>query len=85
MSDRMMSDIMSDMKTVTLRAIRRDAALLDAAAAGEDIIVTRRGRPYVRIVAARQSRTFLGAGAHLGAKRPVSPEPIPESEWRGRW
>ena len=75
---------MSDMKTVTLRALRRDAAVLDAAAAGEDIVVTRRGRPYVRIVSAEQPRTFLGAGAHLGATRPVSPAPIPESEWRGR-
>jgi len=79
-----MSDTMSDMKTVTLRALRRDAALLDAAAAGEDIMVTRRGKPYVRILAARQARTFLGAGVHLGATRPVSSAPIPDSEWRGR-
>ena len=73
---------MSDMKTVTLRALRRDASLLDEAAAGEDIVVTRFGKPYVRIVPARQPRTFLGAGEHLGQRKAVSPEPIPASEWK---
>jgi antitoxin (DNA-binding transcriptional repressor) of toxin-antitoxin stability system len=78
-----MSDMMSDMKTVTLRALRRDASLIDAAAAGEDIVVTRFGRPYVRIVRAQQRRSFLGAGTHLGQKEPVSAEPVPASEWKG--
>lgn len=78
-----MSDIMSDMKTVTLRALRRDASLLDAAAAGEAIVVTRFGKPYVRIVPARQRRSFLGAGAHLRVKEPLSADPIPASEWKG--
>lgn len=78
-----MSVILSDMKTVTLRALRRDAALVDAAAAGEELVVTRFGRPYVRIVAATQPRTFVGAGMHLAVKEPVSSEPIPESEWKG--
>ncbi len=80
---RLMSAILSDMKTVTLRALRRDAALIDGAAAGEELVVTRFGRPYVRIVAASPSRTFVGAGQHLGVKEPVSPEPIPASEWKG--
>ena len=79
-----MSDILSDMKTVTLRALRRDASLLDAAAAGEDIVVTRFGKPYVRIVPAQQARSFLGAGAHLLQKEAVPPDPIPASEWKGR-
>ena len=48
------------------------------AAAGEEILVTRFGKPCVRIVPAKQPRTFLGAGKHLGQKKPVSPEPIPE-------
>jgi prevent-host-death family protein len=74
---------MSAMKTVPLRAVRRDATLLDSAAEGEEILVTRFGRPYVRIVPARQARSFLGAGRHLGLKRPVSPHRIPESEWKG--
>jgi prevent-host-death family protein len=71
------------MKTVTLRALRRDTALLDAAANGEEILVTRFGRPYVRIVPARQPRSFLGAGKHLRLRKPVSPEPIPPAAWRG--
>ena len=78
-----MSDILSDMKTVTLRSLRRDAALLDAAAAGEEIVVTRFGKPYVRIVPAKQPRTFLGAGSHLGLKKGVSSDPVPASEWKG--
>ncbi len=78
-----MSDIMSDMKTVTLRALRRDASLLDAAAEGEDIIVTRFGKPYVRIVPAERPRSFLGAGTHLRQQEPVSSKPVPASEWKG--
>lgn len=78
-----LSDIMSDMKTVTLRSLRRDSTVLDDAAGGEEILVTRFGKPYVRIVPAKQSRTFLGAGKHLGQKKPVSSGPIPASEWKG--
>lgn len=81
--DELLSDILSDMKTVTLRSLRRDASLLDAAAGGEEILVTRFGRPYVRIVPAEQPRAFLGAGRHLGQKRAVSPDPIPIAEWKG--
>jgi prevent-host-death family protein len=74
---------MSDMKTVTLRALRRDASLLDAAGEGEEIVVTRFGKPYVRIVPAQQPRSFLGAGTHLRQKAPVSSDPIPSEEWKG--
>ena len=73
---------MSDMKTVTLRSLRRDSKVLDDAAGGEEILVTRFGKPYVRIVP-KQSRTFLGAGKHLGQKKPLSFDPIPASEWKG--
>jgi len=78
-----MSDIMADMKTVTLRSLRRDAAVLDEAAQGQEIVVTRRGKPYVRISPAARPGSFLGAGKRLGQKRPVSPDPIPAREWKG--
>ena len=71
------------MKTVTLRSLRRKSDLLDAAAAGEEILVTRFGKPYVRILSAERSASFLGAGKHLGVKKPVSCDPIPRSEWKG--
>jgi prevent-host-death family protein len=71
------------MKTVTLRSLRRDADLLDSVAGGEELLVTRFGKPYVRIVPANQSASFVGAGKHLGMKKPVSPDPIPRSEWKG--
>ena len=74
---------MTDMKTVTLRSLRRDSALLDRAAAGEEILVTRFGKPYVRIVPAAQPQTFFGAGKHLRQKQAVAPTPIPSSEWKG--
>ena len=73
---------MSDMRRVTLRALRRDASLLDAAAEGEDIVVTRFGKPYVRIISAERPRSFLGAGTHLRQKEAVSPDPTPASEWK---
>ncbi len=71
------------MKTVTLRSLRWDADLLDSAAGGEEILVTRFGKPYLRILPAKQPRSFVGAGKHLGVKKPVSPDPIPASEWKG--
>ena len=74
---------MSDVKTITLRSLRRNAGLLDSAATGEELLVTRFGKPYVRILPANQPRSFIGAGTHLGMKRPVSPGPIPKSEWKG--
>ncbi len=77
-----MSDKMSDMKTATLRALRRDSSLLDSAADGEEILVTRFGKPYVRISPAKRSRSFLGSGRHLSRNTAVSPDPIPTSEWK---
>ena len=71
------------MKIVTLRSLRRQTALLDEAAEGEELVVTRFGTPYMRIIPATQPRTFLGAGKHLGQKAAVSSDPIPLSEWKG--
>jgi antitoxin (DNA-binding transcriptional repressor) of toxin-antitoxin stability system len=73
---------MSDMKMVTLRRLRRESRLLDSAAAGKEIVVTRFGKPYVRILPCK-SKSFLGAASHLDVKSPVTSEPIPASEWRG--
>ena len=70
------------MKTVTLRRLRRESRLIDSAAAGEEIIVTRFGKPYVRILPGN-SRSFLGAARHLGVTTPVTSEPIPRAEWKG--
>ncbi len=78
-----MCDKLSDMKTITLRSLRRDAGLLNHAASGEELLVTRFGKPYVRIIPAAQPRSFLGAGKYLRMKGPVSPAPIPKSEWKG--
>ena len=80
-----LSAIMSDMKTITLRSLRRDAALLDGAAAGEELLVTRFGKPFVRIVPAAKLPGFVGAGKHLGIQRAVTSAPIPEPEWKGLW
>jgi prevent-host-death family protein len=71
------------MKKVTLRSLRRNAALLDAAAQGEEVLVTRFGKPYVRIISAKQPSTFLGAGKHLRQEAALSSDPIPTSEWKG--
>lgn len=71
------------MKTVTLRSLRRDARLLDSVAEGQEILVTRFGKPYVRLLPAEQPRSFVGAGKNLGVKNPVSHESIPVSEWKG--
>lgn len=70
------------MKTVTLRRSRRESQLLDSAADGQEILVTRFGKPYVRILSCKPN-SFLGAASHLGVKTPVTSEPIPPSEWKG--
>jgi antitoxin (DNA-binding transcriptional repressor) of toxin-antitoxin stability system len=70
------------MKTVTLRRLRRESHLLDLASAGEEIVVTRFGKPYVRILPSK-TKSFLGAARHLGVTTPVTSEPIPREEWKG--
>jgi antitoxin (DNA-binding transcriptional repressor) of toxin-antitoxin stability system len=70
------------MKTVTLRRLRRESQLLDSAAAGEELVVTRFGKPYVRILPSKP-KSFLGAASHLDVKTPVGSEAIPRSEWKG--
>ncbi len=65
--------VLSDMRTVTLRSLRRDTDILAAAAKGEELLVTRFAKPYVRIVAANHPRSFVGAGKYLAVKKPVAP------------
>lgn len=48
------------MKTVNMGALRRNPKLLDSAAEGQEILVTRFGKTYVRIIPARAPRSFLG-------------------------
>ena len=64
------------MKTVTLGSLRRDASLLRLAAEGEDILVTRFGKHYILNIPAKQPRSFVGAGKHLGLQQPISSDPI---------
>jgi prevent-host-death family protein len=48
-----MSDKMSDMKTVTVREAQRSfSRLIDDVLHGEEVVVTHRGRPVARLVAA---------------------------------
>jgi antitoxin (DNA-binding transcriptional repressor) of toxin-antitoxin stability system len=77
-----MANILADMKTVTLRRLRRESRLLDSAAAGEEIVVAKFGKPYVMMLPS-QTKSFLGAASHLGVKTPVTFEPVPAFEWKG--
>jgi antitoxin (DNA-binding transcriptional repressor) of toxin-antitoxin stability system len=70
------------MKIMTLRRLLKEPRLLALAAAGEEFVVTRFGKPYVRISPCKPS-SFLGAASHLGVKTPVTSEPIPPSAWKG--
>jgi len=50
--------------------------------AGQIIEITdRRGQVYT--FAARRQESHAGAGRHLAGRRPLAPDPVPESEWRG--
>ena len=74
---------MSDMKTISVRTFERDPSYKARAAGGESFLVTLRGRPHFRVLPPEQPETHLGAGRHLAKGKPVSPEPIPASEWKG--
>ena len=76
---------MSDMKTVTLRSFRRDSTLLDAVAEGEELIVT------LGDLGSGTCMSFPSGGPNRSSalediskmKAPVSPDPVPASEWKG--
>ena len=77
-----LSDKLYAMKTVSLRTLRRESTILDEAAQGEDVLVTRFGKPYIRITATGKSNSFVGAGRHLNVSKPVTSDPILASEWK---
>jgi len=70
------------MKTVTLRALRREALPAQLAHSGEELLVTKHGRPYLRVLPPERPDTFLGAckaGKPL-TKAILGPAVAPE-EW----
>jgi antitoxin (DNA-binding transcriptional repressor) of toxin-antitoxin stability system len=73
--------ILTDMKTITVRALARDPAFGRRANAGESFLVTHRGRPFFRILPPERPISHVGAGRHLAKGKAVSPDPIPASEW----
>jgi prevent-host-death family protein len=74
------------MKVVSLRSLRRESALIDSAAKGEEVLVTRFGRPYVRIITARpksRKAKFPETGRHGKITKPLSSQSTAASEWNG--
>ncbi len=57
-----MSDIMSSMSVkVSLRAFKRDPRYQRLAHNGQELLLTNRGQPYLRVLPPPKSRRFLGA------------------------
>jgi len=79
----MPSVILTDMKTITLRDLARNPKFGRLAHAGQSFLVTHRGQPYFRILPPQKPACHVGAGSHLAKGLPLSPEPIPASEWKG--
>ena len=58
------------MRSTTTRALRENLrAAMERAARGEEILVTRRGEPYVRIVPAKPASVPMGAHPLRGSVR----------------
>jgi prevent-host-death family protein len=69
------------MKTVNLHAAKTQLSrLVDEAAAGEEIIIAKAGRPMVRLVPVAQRAERRGFGAHKGKIRIHKnfDDPLPE-------
>lgn len=56
--------------------------LIDAALAGEEVIIARGSRPIVKLVAIRQSAVQLNVLPNLAGTAPDFFEPLPEHERR---
>jgi len=69
--------------TVTLRDFKRDPRYQRMAHEGAEVLVTRRGKPYLRLLPPARSGTFVGAAR---AGRPLTAgilEPaIPPGAWK---
>lgn len=69
-------------KTVNIaEAKAKLSALIDAAAAGEEIVLARAGKPVARLVPIRQERP-LGLARHWNIPDDAILEPLPEDEQR---
>jgi hypothetical protein len=62
-----------------LRSYKRFKPQLEA---GKALEIQDRQRHRFRIQRVKPSR-HVGAGKHLAPRQPLSPEPIPASEWKG--
>jgi prevent-host-death family protein len=77
------------MRQVTVQAAKTQLSwLIDAALAGEDVVISRRGKPVVRVVAIPQGKFKMGILAgQLTGPGPDFLEPMSEEElalWEGR-
>ena len=75
------------MGEVGVRALKQNAsAVVAAAAAGEEVTITDRGRPVAQLVPLRSSRLdqLIASGRARDAKRPISALERPARRGRGR-
>ena len=61
LTEHALSGILSDMKVVSIRQFHRESRFERLAAGGEEVVVTRNGKPYYRVLPAPVTRSFLGA------------------------
>ena len=73
------------MKTITIHAAKTHLSILiERAEAGEEVVISRRNKPVVRLVPVRSEKAGRQFGAMKGKVR-VGPEffePLPEEELR---
>lgn len=80
---RAVCDILSHMMTVTYREFVAQKKFRRLVAAGRELLVTERGKPFFRALPPEKPATHKGAAAHLYAGQAVSHEPLSAEEWGG--